>query len=123
ILRRLGDAQFTAMTPAQWLAQARRTWKQADGGLVLDYDAKLAKTLESVEFERPLPPLWAAFDSLSRIPLMLLRGANSDILSVATVNAMRARRLDIDVVEIADQGHAPLLAEPEIIARIAAFVT
>ena len=123
MLRRLGDAQFTAMTPAQWLAQARRTWTQTGKGLVLDYDRKIATTLEAVDAERPAPPLWDAFDSLARVPLMVVRGGNSDILSSATVNAMRARRLDIDVVEVPDQGHAPLLAEAYVIARIAAFVT
>jgi pimeloyl-ACP methyl ester carboxylesterase len=123
ILRRLGDAQFTAMTSAQWLAQAQRTWRQTNKGFVLDYDPNLAKTLEAIDLERPLPPLWAAFDSLARIPLMVVHGANSDILSGETIAAMRTRRLDIDVVEVADQGHAPSLSEPDVIGRITAFVT
>jgi pimeloyl-ACP methyl ester carboxylesterase len=126
ILRRLFSAQFPNLTPQDWLASAHRTFKDVDGGLVPDYDVALAKTLEGVDFEKPLPPLWAQFDALSAVPMMVIRGENSDLLSATTVEAMTARRqapgLALETLVVPDQGHAPLLAEAETIRRIADFV-
>jgi pimeloyl-ACP methyl ester carboxylesterase len=121
ILRRLFDAQFPKLGPQDWLIAARRTFRQDNGALVPTYDPKLAKTLEGVDFEKPFPPLWAQFDALAHVPVMVIRGANSDILSAATVETMRARRATLETIEVPDQGHAPLLVEPETIARIVAF--
>jgi pimeloyl-ACP methyl ester carboxylesterase len=122
VLRRLFDAQFPKLAPAEWLKGAKRMWREQDGRLVPTYDVKLAKSLASVDPEHPLPSLWNQFDALRRVPVMAIRGANSDILSAETVAAMRTRHPEIETIEVPDQGHTPLLNEPETIARIAAFV-
>jgi pimeloyl-ACP methyl ester carboxylesterase len=121
ILRRLFSGHFPKLTSDDWMAYARRTFEERRGKVVPSYDPRLAKTLEGIDMERPLPPLWKEFDALARVPIMVIRGANSDLLSVATVEAMRSRRGDLEVVEVPDQGHAPLLAEDEIIRRIGGF--
>ena len=122
ILRRLFDAQFPKLTTEDWLASARRGFREKDGALVPTYDVRLAKTLEGVDFEKPFPPLWAQFDALNNVPVMVIRGENSDILSPATVETMRTHHPALETLEIPDQGHAPLLAETDVTERIAIFV-
>jgi pimeloyl-ACP methyl ester carboxylesterase len=121
ILRWWFNAQFPKLAPQDWIAFAQRTWREHRGALMPNHDLKLARALRGVSLER-LPTLWDQFDALAHIPLMVIRGANSDMLASTTVNAMLARRGQLEVVVVPDQGHAPLLAEPKVIRRIAAFV-
>jgi pimeloyl-ACP methyl ester carboxylesterase len=124
ILRRLFSAQFPKLGPEDWLAAARRTFKQEENGrLVSTYDDKLAKTMEGVAFDKPLPALWKEFDALANVPLLAIHGENSDILTPATVKTMRAHHANMETIDIPNQGHAPLLAEADIIARIADFAS
>jgi pimeloyl-ACP methyl ester carboxylesterase len=122
VLQRHFGSQFPKWDDADWLAFARRTFKEANGRIVADYDIKLATMLDGITPERPLPPLWKEFDALTRVPVMVIRGINSDILSTATVEAMRKRRRSLVVVEIAEEGHPPRLTDPQTASRIAAFV-
>ena len=115
-------SHFPKWGDADWLAFARRTFKQAGGRVVPDYDVRLATILAGISPEQPLPPLWKEFDALARVPVMVIRGSNSDILSAATVEAMHKRRRGLDVVEVADEGHAPRLIDRQTARRIAAFV-
>jgi pimeloyl-ACP methyl ester carboxylesterase len=122
ILRRLFHGQFPKLGQEDWLAGARRIFKEENGRMVTTYDPKLATTMEGIDLEQPIPTLWKEFDALARVPLMVVRGENSDILSKKTVADMTARRSVIQILEVNDQGHAPLLAERETIARIKEFV-
>src|SRR5215510_10679460 len=118
-LKRRFGGLFPQWSDDDWLAFAVATFKEDGGRLVPDYDPKLATILEAIGPERPLPTLWSEFDALGRVPVMVIRGANSDILSAATVEAMRRRRR---VLEVPEEGHAPRLAGALTIDRIAGFI-
>jgi len=122
ILRRLFSAQFPKLTAEDWLAAAERTWKTSDGEFVATYDVRLAQTLTEIDIERPLPPMWAEFGALARVPVLVIRGGNSDILSAETTASMKERHPAMDVIEVPDQGHVPLLAGADLLNSIATFV-
>ncbi|MBN9586828.1 MAG: alpha/beta hydrolase [Afipia sp. 62-7] len=121
-LKELFGSVFPALRDAEWMAWARRAFREkTGGGLERTYDLKLAHTLDGLDPGSPLPLAWDLFDALAPIPLMLIHGGLSDLLSPQGVKDMAARRPDLDLVEVADQGHAPLLADQPTMARIVAF--
>jgi pimeloyl-ACP methyl ester carboxylesterase len=122
VLRHLFGTQFPKLGDDDWVGFAQRTFKDAGGRIVPDYDPKLGTTLDGVDLERPLPTLWKEFEAMANIPLMVIRGGISDILSPETVAAMQERHPGMETIEVPDQGHAPLMTDPELVARIVAFV-
>jgi pimeloyl-ACP methyl ester carboxylesterase len=121
-LRQLFSPQFPALSAADWTELAQRMFRDQGGRIIPDYDPKLAHVLRDVDIERPLPALWEQFDSLALVPMLIIRGANSDLLSPATFEAMRARRTQCETLVVPDQGHAPLLTDDQTISHIGAFV-
>jgi pimeloyl-ACP methyl ester carboxylesterase len=123
ILRRLHGHQFTAFVDDDWRKFARMTWRDDDDALpVGDYDPALARTFDGIEFDQPLPSLWREFGALAAKPVLAIRGANSDILSPATLDRMAAEHPRFESVVLEGQGHAPLLIHEPILRRVADFV-
>ena len=121
-IRNLFGAQFPRLSADEWLAFAQRTFKEDSGRIVPDYDIRIATALADMDLEKPVPTMWEEFDALACVPILVVRGANSDLLSLATVAEMQRRHPRIKAIEVPDQGHAPLLSEPPVIEQIAAFV-
>ncbi|WP_299130206.1 alpha/beta hydrolase [uncultured Amaricoccus sp.] len=115
------SAQFPDVTDARWLASARRWFEMGPEGLRLNYDPKLRDAVVAVSAQ-PAPDMWPLFDALEGLPVAVLRGVNSDLLSAATVAAMLARRPDLIVAEVPNRGHVPFLDEPESLAALDALL-
>lgn len=119
---RYGDA-FTDVPPETWAAFARRLYREEGGGLALRYDPRLREAVApAFAPDAVAPDLWPWFDALEGLPLGLIRGANSNLLSPETVAEMARRRPDMVVAEVPGRGHVPFLDEPPAQSVIAAIL-
>lgn len=101
-----------------WIDMAKRLCRLTPAGrVVYDYDMKIAEPFRIPGGEAGVD-LWPAFDSLKGVPVALVRGERSDILSDDGARAMAARHPDLDYVTVPRTGHAPTLDEPEAVAAI-----
>ena len=108
---------FADVPEERWLAEARRQFIETPEGLVPDYDPALREAFIAA-IETPPEDPWALFEACAGLPLALIRGANSDLLSRETAAEMRRRRPDMIFAEVADRGHVPFLDEPESLEAI-----
>ncbi|HPF25964.1 MAG: alpha/beta hydrolase [Steroidobacteraceae bacterium] len=117
IVRRNNEYALPDLSGTQWQRFTRALCRTTtDGHIVFDYDPAIGQAFREGA-GGPLD-LWQAFDGLATVPTLLLRGANSDILSRATVERMQQRLRRLTVVEVSGRGHAPLLDEPESLDAI-----
>jgi pimeloyl-ACP methyl ester carboxylesterase len=116
---------FGPHTPAQWLALSRHMVKTTpDGRVALHYDPAIAVPFGAVTQDiaaQGEAQLWQLYDSLTAQTL-LLRGANSDLLSPATAQAMTQRGPKARLVEFAGVGHAPTLIAPDQVDAVVSFL-
>lgn len=110
-------AGFPTLSDAEWEVQASRWFDFTDGRPRLNYDAKLRDAMMA-QAEQESPDLWPLFDAMAGLPLVLIRGANTDLLGVDTVAEMQRRRPDMIYANAPDRAHVPLLDEPEAVVAI-----
>ncbi|QDY98947.1 alpha/beta hydrolase [Nitratireductor mangrovi] len=122
IQRAAVGASFPALDDADWQRMVAAIYDDKDGRLEPAYDEKLLKTVTGVDLNRPLPELWPQFAGLAGVPLLVLRGENSKLLSAETLGEMATRHPDIETVTVAGQGHAPLLETGTLPGTIKAFL-
>jgi pimeloyl-ACP methyl ester carboxylesterase len=96
-------------------------YNEKNGKPAPGYDSNLGNALSVLG--GPMPTLWPQFEALKRVPLMVVRGENSDILTADTVDEMRRRHPAMVTVMVANQGHAPLLKDPATNEAIRHFLT
>ncbi|MCW6510718.1 alpha/beta fold hydrolase [Lichenifustis flavocetrariae] len=120
-IKRIAGLHFTSLSDEDWLAYARLTFREQDGVLMSRYDPGLIHNLAAMDLDA-IPELWPQFEGLNHIPLLIIRGENSDLLTAPTAEAMLARHPQATLFTVLGQGHAPLLLDAPTIGRIAAFV-
>jgi pimeloyl-ACP methyl ester carboxylesterase len=121
LMRQVSGDQFPGYSDAQWEKMAQGTWKESEGRLVLNYDPNLARTLETLNLDAPMPDLWPLFEGLQSCLVLVIRGANSDLLAAETVQTMYERHPRLTSTIVPDQGHAPAL-EGKLIEAIRDFI-
>jgi pimeloyl-ACP methyl ester carboxylesterase len=123
--RRINAAAFPGYGAADWAAFARRIFREGEPGRPeLDYDPNIMQPMrEAAASGAPPPDLWPLFEALTRDrPVLLVRGALSDLLGAEGAAEMRARAPRMAYAEVPGVGHAPMLTEPEAQAALGGFL-
>ncbi|BAO80401.1 predicted hydrolase or acyltransferase, alpha/beta hydrolase superfamily [Serpentinimonas raichei] len=129
---------FGPHSPEQWLALSRPMLRPVQGGWMLHYDPAIAQPLRAMQAAGQAAGqavgadpgaaihagealLWQMYEAITA-EVLLLRGAESDLLSHATALAMTQRGPRARLLEFAGVGHAPTLVAPEQVAQVCDFL-
>lgn len=101
-----------------WQEMARLTYGPGEDGLWRPlWDTRMARLLHA----HP-PNLWPLFSGMTHARLLLVWGEASNILGEGTVQRMQAERPDMGVIRVPGIGHAPTLAEPQVVDGLRGFL-
>jgi pimeloyl-ACP methyl ester carboxylesterase len=114
-------ASFERYTHDDWVKMAKRNCREENGEVRFDYDMAIAEPFKTTG-PTPHVDLWPFFRVLAEKPLLVVRGAKSDLLTEATARRMQQVAPDMKLVVVPGVGHAPELNEPKAVAAIDEFL-
>ncbi|WP_027164884.1 alpha/beta hydrolase [Mesorhizobium sp. WSM3224] len=120
--RHTHGGDFPGLAEIDWARMVAAILRETEAGWVPDFDPALVDTLAGIDFSKPLPDLWPQFEALAAVPLLAIRGANSKLLSVATLDEMRRRHPGMESITVEGQGHAPFLETGGLPEAIGGFL-
>ncbi|MDN5786719.1 alpha/beta fold hydrolase [Pseudorhodobacter sp.] len=112
---------FANVPDSRWLEEARLHYTETPEGLRITYDPALRESFLAA-FKGPEVDLWPLFETCAGLPLALIRGANSDLLTQKCANEMRRRQPDMAFINVPDRAHIPFLDEPESVEVLRDFI-
>ena len=110
------------LSAADWEKMTHRAYRDGDDGVPqLDMDLKIGKALRELRPTDVDP--WELFRALAETPTLVLHVVLSDVLSPEILGRMLEVKPDLEVVDVPNRGHVPLLDEPECLAAIDRFLS
>lgn len=114
-------ASFDRYTHEDWVKMAKRNCREENGEIRFDYDMAIAEPFRTAG-PAPHVDLWPLFEALGQKPLLVVRGAKSDLLTARTAARMQSAAPHMKLAVVAGVGHAPELNEPEAVEAIDGFL-
>lgn len=122
LLKDLYGTSFTDLTEEDWMRLAYQNFNENDGKPAPSYDPSLQKALMMLDVTKGAPIMWEQFMAMSHVPVLAIRGENTEVLSKETFEEMYNRHPNCQMFTVANEGHPPLLDDDLSIERIRLFL-
>lgn len=122
LIKELNQNHFTDLRNDDWLRLAHQQYNDNNGHPEQAYDPNLEKTLVMVDATEGTPLMWDQFNATKHVPMLVIRGENSDVLSKETFEKMATDHPNLQRFTVANEGHTPRLDDDLSIERIRLFL-
>ena len=120
--RSINSIAFPTLSDDQWETFTRQLFSERDGAPYLDYDPAISQAVKADDGSAVPPDLWPVYQLLNAQPLMLVRGAISDLLNNEIKDRMMEEVPGLEYLEVPKVGHAPMLIDERVTDAIERFI-